>query len=255
MARIFITGSTDGLGRAAARTLLDGGHEVVLHARSQARAAALDDLASRSTGVVIGDLRSASDVRSIAEQVNALGRMDAVIHNAGVYEVPAREPTPERHATTLAVNTLAPYVLTALITRPDRLVYLTSGLHRSGGGPLRDIDWTERRWNAARAYAESKLYVAALAFAVARRWPNVLSNVVDPGWVRTKMGGPSAPLDIDTGQRTQSWLAVSEDPAARVSGGYWHHLRREQPAPEVEDPEFQDRLLERLAELTGVTLR
>ena len=85
MARIFITGSTDGLGRAAARSLLDDGHEVVLQARSTERASTLADLASQAAGVAIGDLRSAAEIRRVAEQVNAIGRMDAVIHNAGIY--------------------------------------------------------------------------------------------------------------------------------------------------------------------------
>ncbi|MBW8783414.1 MAG: SDR family NAD(P)-dependent oxidoreductase, partial [Novosphingobium sp.] len=140
MARIFITGSTDGLGRAAARSLLEQGHEVVLHARSPERAAGLSDLASDSQGVVIGDLSSTAEARSIADQVNAIGRMYAVIHNAGIYRVPKRGSTPEGHATMLAVNTLAPYILTALIERPDRLIYLSSALHRGGEGSLRDID-------------------------------------------------------------------------------------------------------------------
>jgi NAD(P)-dependent dehydrogenase (short-subunit alcohol dehydrogenase family) len=252
MARIFITGSTDGLGRAAARTLVEEGHEVVLHARNEARAAAMNDIASDTAGIVVGDLASAAETRGVAEQVNALGRMDAVIHNAGVYTVPSRGATPEGHATPLAVNTLAPYMLTALIERPGRLVYLSSGLHRGGEGSLDDLDWTRRRWDWSRAYAESKLHVVALALAVARRWPEVLSNAVDPGWVRTRMGGASAPVDLATGQRTQTWLAVS--PEARVSGGYWHNLRQEPPAAEAADPDFQESLLRRLAEMTGVAL-
>jgi NAD(P)-dependent dehydrogenase (short-subunit alcohol dehydrogenase family) len=254
MGRIFITGSTDGLGRAAAGRLLGEGHEVVLHARSQERAAAVADLASRSAGVVIGDLSRAAEVRGIADQVNRIGRMDAVIHNAGVYLQQARGETPEGHATTLAVNTLAPYMLTALIERPRRLVYLSSGLHRGGEGSLRDIDWRERPWNPGQAYAESKLQVAALAFALARCWPDVLANAVDPGWVRTRMGGAGAPVDIETGQRTQSWLAASEDPAAMVSGRYWRNLQQQTPAPEATDQGFQDRLVAELAALTGVAL-
>ena len=254
MARVFITGSTDGLGLAAARSLLDQGHQVVLHARSSARTSAVADLMTRSAEVVVGDLADASDTRAVADQVNALGRMDAVIHNAGIYNQPARGLTAEGHATVLAVNTLAPYMLTALIERPDRLIYLSSGLHRGGEGSLRDIDWTTRPWDTARAYAESKLYVAALAFALARRWPDVLTNVVDPGWVRTKMGGPGAPVDLDTGQRTQAWLAVSDEAAAMVSGQYWHDMRQEQPARAVTEPDFQEELMAKLAELTGVGL-
>src|SRR3954452_5683892 len=109
MALVFITGSTDGLGRAAAQRLMDEGHQVVVHARSRERTEAFGDLASRSAGVVVGDLSSAAATRSVADQVNAIGRMDAVIHNAGAYTTKGRAPTPEGHATILAVNTLAPY--------------------------------------------------------------------------------------------------------------------------------------------------
>jgi NAD(P)-dependent dehydrogenase (short-subunit alcohol dehydrogenase family) len=254
MARIFITGSTDGLGLAAARQLLSAGHRVVLHARNETRAAAVDDLRRRGSDIVIGDLGSAAETKAIAAQVNALGRMDAVIHNAGVYTVRERGRTPEGHATTFAINTLAPYSLTALIERPGRLVFLSSGLHRGGEGSLRDLDWTERSWDAGRAYAESKLHGVALAFALARRWPKTLSNAVDPGWVRTRMGGASAPVDVETGARTQSWLAASEEPEAKSTGRYWHHQRQQTPASEAADPAFQDRLIERLEALTGLTL-
>ena len=254
MAFIFITGSTDGLGRAAAQALIEQGHRVVLHARSQQRAATLADLSPSSTGIVVGDLRSAVETRSVADQVNAIGWMDAIIHNAGIYTVPSRSPTPEGHASTLAVNTLAPYMLTALIERPRRLIYLSSGMHRGGAGPLHDIDWTERRWDSTRAYSESKLYVAALALAVARHWPDVLSHAVDPGWVPTRMGGAGAPDDLEEGHRTQTWLATSNDPAALVSGGYWYHRKRQAPAAQATDPAFQDELMARLAELTGVSL-
>jgi len=254
VARIFITGSTDGLGRAAARALIADGHRVVLHARSRERASAVDDLAARSDGMVIGDLSGAVETRRVADHVNAIGRMDAVIHNAATYATTGRSPTPEGHATILAVNTLAPYMLTALIDRPDRLVYLSSGMHRSGVTSLSDIDWIERRWNATQAYSDSKLYVTALALAVARYWPDVLSHAVDPGWVATKMGGPGAPDDFDKGYLTQTWLAVSDDPAVTAGGQYWHHRRPQAPAKEASDPAFQDQLLAALALLTGVRL-
>ena len=254
MRRIFITGSSDGLGLAAARALMEEGHEVVLHARSQERAAALVDLVPRSAGLAIGDLSSAADTRFIAQQVNKIGRMDAVIHNAGVYQTADRGNTPEGHATVLAVNTLAPYILTALIERPNRLIYLSSGMHRGASDSLRDIDWAERRWDASTAYSESKLYLTAFAFAIARRWAAVLSNVVDPGWVPTKMGGAGAPDDLTMGHLTQTWLAASELPAVRVSGKYWYHRNQQKPAAEALDHSFQDRVVAKLAAFTGVSL-
>ena len=252
--RVFITGSTDGLGRAAALALIEDGHQVVLHARSKQRATALADLMPRSAGVVVGDLASAVETRSIAEQINKIGRMDAVIHNAGIYREPNRGPSPDGHAKVLAVNTLAPYMLTELIERPGRLVYLSSGMHYGGEASLRDIDWAERRWNTNQAYSDSKLYITALALALAKRWPKTLSNAVDPGWVPTKMGGAGAPDDLEEGHLTQTWLAVSDDPAAKVSGGYWHHRQQRKPAADALDPGFQDKLIAKLAELTGVKL-
>jgi NAD(P)-dependent dehydrogenase (short-subunit alcohol dehydrogenase family) len=254
VARIFITGSTDGLGRAAASALIADGHEVVLHARTRERAATVSDLAPSAAGVVIGDLASAAETQELADQVNEIGRMDSVIHNAGIFLEPSRSATAEGHAKTLAVNTLAPYILTALIDRPRSLIYLSSGMHQAGGRSLLDIDWTERRWNAAQAYSESKLYVTALALTLARVWPDVLSNAVDPGWVPTKMGGPTATGDLEEGYRTQTWLAVSNDTAAAVSGGYWYHRQRHEPARTARDPAFQDELMDRLAALTGFTL-
>jgi NAD(P)-dependent dehydrogenase (short-subunit alcohol dehydrogenase family) len=173
--------------------------------------------------------------------VNRLGRMDAVIHNAGVYTGP--------HA--LPVNIVAPYLLTALIDRPQRLVYLSSSEHRSGRPSLTGVDWSGRR---AGSYPDSKLFVTTLTVAVARRWAEVFSNAVDPGWVPTKMGGPGAPDDLRLGHLTQEWLATSEDPDARTSGGYWYHQRRTEPHPAVRDRRFQDQLLEDLAHFTATHL-
>lgn len=254
MARVLITGSTAGLGRAAARHLLEGGHQVVLHARNSARAGSVEDLAPRPAGVVVGDLAGAEETRGVADQVNALGGIDAVIHNAAVYVDSRRVATPEGHARTLAVNVLAPYMLTAWIDRPSRLVYMSSGMHRDGDASLRDTDWTARRWDGVQAYCDSKLFITALAFAVARRWPDVRAHAVDPGWVPTRMGGPGAPDDLELGHLTQTWLAVSDDPEATGTGGYWYHQRRGSPAPAALDDSFQDALLDELIRLTRLGL-
>src|SRR4051794_4577398 len=188
MSTIFVTGSTTGLGRATAEELLDSGHEVVLHARSERRATEFGDLAHRAAGITIGDLANAADVRSVAEQANAFGQFDAVVHNAGVYLEDQRVVTVDGHARVLAVNVLAPYMLTALMHRPRRLIYLSSMMHTLGSPSLDDIEWTTRPWHPARAYGDSKLLLTAFAAAIARRWPDVCSSAVDPGWVPTRMG-------------------------------------------------------------------
>jgi NAD(P)-dependent dehydrogenase (short-subunit alcohol dehydrogenase family) len=242
MARVFITGSADGLGRAAAQTLLEDGHEVVVHARHRDRLTVVRDLLDRGAAAVVGDLSDLEETRGVAGQVNSLGRMDAVIHNAGVYSGP--------HV--LPVNVVAPYLLTALIDRPQRLVYLSSGMYRGGRAGLTGMDWSGDRTTGS--YSDSKLFVTTLAAAVARLWADVFSNAVDPGWVPTKMGGPGAPDDLRLGHLTQEWLATSDDPDARTSGGYWHHQRRAEPHPRVRDPRFQDELLEDLARFTGTRL-
>jgi NAD(P)-dependent dehydrogenase (short-subunit alcohol dehydrogenase family) len=254
VARVFVTGSTTGLGRAAAQVLLAQGHEVVLHARNPARAAAVHDLAPRSAGIATGDLASATETHRVADEVNAMGGIDAVIHNAAVYVDDRRVGTPEGHPRTLAVNVLAPYLLTAWIRGPSRLVYLSSGMHESGDRSLRDLDWTSRRWNGLQAYCDSKLLVTALAFAFDRRAPERRAHAVDPGWVPTRMGGPGAPDDLELGHRTQAWLAVTDDPDATGSGGYWYHQHRVEPAPAVRDEGFQDAVLDELARLTGERL-
>ena len=254
MARILITGSAQGLGRAAATTLLDDGHRLVVHARDRNRAAALTDLVDRGAALVVGDLASTQQTRELADQINRLGRMDAIIHNAGVYGDRERHPSPEGHPRLLAVNALAPYLLTGLIERPDRLIYLTSDMHVSGDDSLDDLDWNTRRWNGTQAYCDSKLFVTALAMAIARRWPTVISHAVDPGWVPTRMGGPSASDDLEEGHLTQTWLAISDDPQATRSGQIWHHRRPAPSAAAARSIDFQDRLLIRLAELTALEL-
>lgn len=254
MSTVFVTGSTTGLGRATAEQLLDTGHQVVLHARSAERAGEFGDLAERATGIAIGDLANADDVRSVAEQANTFGRFDAVIHNAGVYLEDRRVATVDGHARVLAVNVLAPYMLTALMHRPERLVYLSSMMHTLGSPSLDDVEWTTRPWHAAQAYGDSKLLLAAFANAIARRWPDVCSSAVDPGWVPTRMGGPGATDDLSLGHVTQCWLAVSDDPLATTSGRYWYHQEIQHPADPVADPAFQDAMLAELTRLTGVEL-
>ena len=250
-----MTGSSEGLGLMAGQILAKEGHAVTLHARSERRAEAARAGLPAAEAVVIGDVSTLAGMRAVADQANRSGRYDAVIHNVAVgYQEPRRVETADGLEQVFAVNVLAPYLLTALVTPPRRLVYLSSGLHRGGVPSLADPQWKKRRWNGTQAYSDSKLFDVVLAFAVARRWPAVLSNALEPGWVATRMGGPHAPDDLAQGSLTQAWLAVSDDRAARVTGGYFYHQRPREAHAAALDARLQDELLDYCAQASGVTL-
>jgi NAD(P)-dependent dehydrogenase (short-subunit alcohol dehydrogenase family) len=250
--RVFVTGSAEGLGQMAAARLVSAGHEVILHARNQTRARQALEATPGAADALVGDLASLQETKELAQTANATGRFDAVIHNAGVGFRERLRRTEEGLPHVLAINLLAPYVLTSLMTRPDRLVYLTSGMHRGGDPDLSDLGWERRSWNGAQAYSDSKLYDLILAFAVARHWHEVLANAVAPGWVATKMGGSGAPDDLAAGSETQAWLAVSHDPEALLSGRLLYHRQPQEHHPAADDANLQDELLSQSAELTGV---
>lgn len=241
MARIFITGSADGLGQLAAKALITKGHQVVLHARNEKRGREALDKVPGAESVVTADLGSIEETKQLASKVNALEKFDAVIHNAGVYNAPAEE--------IFAVNTLVPYILTCLIQRPKRLIYLSSDMHLQGRSKLDSFKTEISRIT----YSDSKLHVLMLCMAVARKWPGVYANAVDPGWVPTKMGGQGAPDDLQKGYETQVWLAVSDDEKALVSGRYFHHRKESRHNPEADDESLQERFLSLCEEITGAS--
>jgi len=255
MAHVLITGSSDGLGLMAARLLIGQGHTATVHARDNKRAEQVRAVLPAAENVLVGDLGSLDGIRLLAAQANAAGRFDAVIHNAGIgYREPRRIETVDGLSELFTVNVLAPYLLTALMTRPDRLVYLSSGMARGGNPDLSDPQWTGRRWNGAQAYSDSKLFDVLLAFGVARRWPDARSNSVEPGWVPTKMGGPGAPDDLDQGPVTQAWLAVSDDETAKVTGRHFFHQQERSVPAEAHEPAVQDALLDYCAKVTGTSI-
>lgn len=241
MARIFITGSADGLGQLSAQSLIKQGHKVVLHARNAERAEEAKKKNPASEAVVTGDLSDIEQTIELAHQLNSIGAFDAVIHNAGVYRASSKD--------IFTVNTLAPYLLTCLMHKPKRLIYLSSGMHSSGNSKLDSF-----KTDASRiTYSDSKLHVLMLCMAVARKWQDVYANTVNPGWVPTKMGGRGAPDDLQKGYETQVWLAVSNDEKAKVSGQYFFHQEVRHHNPEADDVSLQERFLNVCKEVTGVS--
>jgi NAD(P)-dependent dehydrogenase (short-subunit alcohol dehydrogenase family) len=242
MARIFITGSADGLGLLAAKSLVDLGHQVVLHGRDEARGKQALEKVPGAEAVLTADLSSIDATTALAEKVNASGPFDAVIHNAGVYRVPRNSMTIDGLPVLFAVNSLAPYILTCLIHQPKRLIYLSSGMHLQGNPAL----------DKYMSYADTKLHDVILTMAVARLWQDVYANAVDPGWVPTKMGGAGAPDSLEKGFETQVWLAVSNDPEARVSGAYFHHKRKAHYLPAAEHAAVQEKFFDYCGTITGI---
>jgi NAD(P)-dependent dehydrogenase (short-subunit alcohol dehydrogenase family) len=240
MARILITGSADGLGQLSARSLAEQGHQVVLHARNAERGRYAQQRVPGAEHVISGDLSDIDATKHVAEQANALGRFDAVIHNAGVYQAPPED--------IFRVNILAPYLLTCLIHKPRRMIYLSSGMHLQGRANLEHFTKDRSRIS----YSDSKLYVVMLCMAIARTWLDVYANAVDPGWVPTKMGGHGAPDDLHKGYETQTWLAVSNERSAKVSGRYFYHRTERRANPQASDVMLQERLLSLCSDITGI---
>lgn len=267
MATILITGSSDGLGLAAGRLLVEQGHRVVLHARNAARADDARTALPAAEAVVVGDVSTLAAMRDVATQADRVadgltggltggrGRFDTVIHNVALgYREPRRVETVDGLSQLWAVNVLAPYVLTALMRPPARQVYLSSGMHLMADPHLADPQWSTRRWNGSQAYAESKLHDVWLGLGIARRRPDILTNLVNPGWVPTAMGGRGAPDDLDQAHRTQAWLAVNDDREARLTGRYLYHRQPAEVHQAAHDTAAQDLLLDYCRDVSGVEL-
>jgi NAD(P)-dependent dehydrogenase (short-subunit alcohol dehydrogenase family) len=254
MATIFVTGSTEGIGRQTALDLIQQGHRVVLHARNDQRAEQALSAVHDAAGVVVGDLSSLAETRAVAQAATAIGEYDAIIHNAGLGGADERTVTGDGFERIFQVNVLAPYLLTCLMPAPARLVYLTSGLQADGAPHLDDLQFERRPWHGMQAYSDSKLWDVVLAFAVARRWTGTLSNAVDPGWIKTRMGGAGATDELSAGADTPVWLATSDEPAATVTGQYLSRRRQLEANPAAHDTELQETFLQTVARLTGAEL-
>jgi NAD(P)-dependent dehydrogenase (short-subunit alcohol dehydrogenase family) len=252
MASVWVTGSSAGIGQETALVLVNAGHRVVLHARSHERAADAQKAVPGAAALVIGDLASLDETRALAEVAQEQGPFDAVVHNAGIGSGNGRRAlTVDGLDPIFQVNVLAPYVLTALMQPPGRLVYLSSGLHYQGVFDPDELERGQRPADGTKAYRDSKLGDVLLAFAVARLWPSTLSNAVDPGWIRTRMGGRGAPSPVSRGADTPVWLATSDEPSALVSGRYLKDRQQLSANPAAYDQGLQDALLRGCATLSG----
>ncbi|TKA27548.1 hypothetical protein B0A50_04378 [Salinomyces thailandicus] len=255
MARILITGSSDGIGQAAAKLLTEQGHTVFLHARSQARASQAQKAVPGAEGVIVGDISTIAGSKELAERANKAGPWDTVVHNAGLGPSNSDTKTPDGFQSTFAVNSLAPYILTALMDKPKRLLYVSSGLHQGGDDSLKDITWTERPFAAFQAYNDSKLHNVMLANAVSRKYQHVQSCSLDPGWVQTKLGGGGAPGKTDLPAiAIAAFASGNDDPAGGKSGLYLGVGGPKAPHQAALDTGKQDQLIRIYEEASGLKL-
>lgn len=255
MARVLITGSSTGIGQAAAVTLIAQGHEVVLHARNARRAAEAEAAVGGASGTAIGDLSSFEGIRALARDAERRGSYDTVVLNAGIGRLhePDRVLTVDGNELMFQVNTLSAYLLTALLPRPKRLIFTSSAMAGAGVLDLDDPSYDERPYNGREAYCSTKLHLVLLALGLGRRWPGVDSIAFDPGFVATQMtvrNGDVAPLSAQHAGDRLARLAVGGTTAAN---GY-DTERAWQPGPAENDPARQDGLLALCAKLTGVTV-
>lgn len=252
MKKIFITGSTQGLGNIAGRMLLEQGYEVILHARTEKSAAESKRDLKRDVPFVIGDVSSLVGIKSVAEQMKKIGKVDSIIHNVGVYGDDSEVLTEDGIRTMFAVNVLTPYVLSCLLERPERMIFLSSGMHLSGKANFFDLQWKENKWDATQAYCDAKLYVMMLTKWFASKWGGTYVNAIHPGWVPTRMGGAGAPDDLMKGAETQAWLSISNEKEALVTGKYFFHKKQVQYNPQADSTENQEKLVSYLKEISGI---
>ncbi|MCE7039050.1 SDR family NAD(P)-dependent oxidoreductase [Dyadobacter sp. CY312] len=251
MARVFITGSADGLGLLTARELIALGHQVVLHARNEKRAEQALEKVPQAETALVADLSDMDQTIELASKVNGLGTLDVVIHNAGIYQSSGQNAGKSNLPDLLVVNTLAPYILTCLIKRPRRLIYLASDMHLQGNSGLENLTIAGLKTGSI-SYSDTKLHNVILSMAVARKWEGIYANAVDPGWVPTKMGGIGAPGNLEQGIQTQVWLATNEDSRAKVSGCYFYHKKQSDFQLAAKNNDVQDKFLALCEEITGV---
>ncbi|PUE64840.1 SDR family NAD(P)-dependent oxidoreductase [Arcobacter lacus] len=235
MLKVFITGSSDGLGLFTAQKLINLGHEVTLHAKTFKRAEELSSKIPKKTKILVADLSKFEELKQLAHEVNDLGRFDVIIHNAGIYDASNEE--------ILKVNVLAPYILTALINKPKKLIYIGSNMHPQGKIDLEKL-------HLGVDYSTSKLLILMLSFSISKLWSDVYVNTVDPGWVKTKMANYNAPDSLEERISTQLWLTSDEN--LKVTGKYFHHLKEIDCSTKALDKELQEKLLNIYKNITTI---
>jgi NAD(P)-dependent dehydrogenase (short-subunit alcohol dehydrogenase family) len=269
-----ITGASSGIGKATAAALARLGTTVVLvgrdRARTEAAAAEIGAVSGPAPRAEIADLACLEQVRGLGERLAGLERIDVLINNAGLV-LGERQVTAEGLEHVLALNHLAPFLLTSLLlpkltaSAPARVVTVTSDAHSAARLDLSDLN-LERGWSSWRSYANSKLANVLFTRELARRLDGtgVTANCAHPGVVRTGFGRDARPLlklgvtvgrpfmlTPERGADTIVYLASSPDVAGQ-SGGYYVKRQLREPSAAARDDDTARQLWEISQEMTGL---
>lgn len=250
MIHVLVTGATDGIGLATAKVLSGRGCDVLVHGRSEAKAKAA--AAEVKATPVWGDLGDLKQVRALAAQVEkALGQapLDVLLNNAGVFET-ERHLSADGHERTMAVNHLAPFLLSQLLlpkveaAPQGRVVNVSSMAHARGKLDLNDFDFT-KRFDGYAAYATSKLCNVYFTHALARRLKNgATTSALHPGVIHTKLlttGFSMQGAPLETGTRTSVYCAL-EPKLAKVNGKYFSDAHEVPCAGHANDEKMEEAL-------------
>lgn len=275
---VLVTGATRGIGYAAAAALAGMGASVIVHGRDPARVEkACKHIARAVPGSevsgVVADLASLAEVRRLAREVaDSCDRLDVLLNNAGLV-TRKRELTVDGIERQLAVNHLAPFLLTNLLldklkaSAPARIVTVASRAHRRGELDLDDLNWDKRPYTGISAYGATKLANILFTRELARRLQGtgVTANCLHPGIVATNIfsgmgfvgrifGILSRPLlmPASRGAKTSVYLASSPE-VASVSGKYFDEAKPVEPKAPAMDDEAAKALWIASEQLTGLT--
>jgi NAD(P)-dependent dehydrogenase (short-subunit alcohol dehydrogenase family) len=255
---IFVTGSTDGIGKATATELLSRGAEVIIHGRNAQKGQNVQKELQRTTGrekpdLLVADLSDLDQIQIMAADIiSRHNRLDVLINNAGTFEK-TRRLTTQGIEMTFAVNYLAPFLLTSLLlplllkSAPSRIVTVASSAHED----VRSLHWDnlqgERHYEAWDAYALSKFADITFTYTLARKihGTGLTANCLHPGIVSTKLLKSAFPdypgIPVEEGAQTSVYLAL--DPEVNgVSGKYFEEQKPVRSSALTYDRSVQDRL-------------
>jgi NAD(P)-dependent dehydrogenase (short-subunit alcohol dehydrogenase family) len=254
MKSILLTGATDGIGFATATALAGQGYQLVLHGRTEEKAAQADKairlaVPHADLQTVHADLGDLGQVARMAhELVERLPHLDVLINNAGVY-MTRRELSHDGIEMTLAVNHIAHFLLANLLlpllkqAPAPRVVTVSSMVHASGHIAFDDMN-TDHNFDGYRAYANSKLANVLFANELARREPWLTSNSLHPGVIGTKLlhaAFSMAGETVEFGAQTSVYLVTSSD-VAKVTGKYFENCALATASAQALDQHLAQRL-------------